>query len=103
MAWESRRGRGRYYTRTRRVGGRFVREYVGAGADGERAAAQDAALRAGRQAEAQAWRAARARLDAADATVAALADAVRALVRAHLLVGGFRCHARGSWRRRRGA
>lgn len=34
MGWD----KGRYYTRTRRVGKRFVREYIGGGVAGRRAA-----------------------------------------------------------------
>jgi hypothetical protein len=34
--------------------------------------------------------------------VASLAQAVQAVVHAHLLLGGFHRHARGHWRRRRG-
>jgi hypothetical protein len=31
MSWESRRGRGGYYTRSRRHNGKIIREYVGSG------------------------------------------------------------------------
>ena len=48
MPWES-GPRGRpYYTRTRRENGRVIREYIGVGQEGQRAAEEDEALRAGR-------------------------------------------------------
>ena len=37
MGWE----KGRYYTRTRRVDGKVVREYFGCGPEAERAARED--------------------------------------------------------------
>ena len=45
MAWESRRGTGRYYTRSRRQQGKIIRQYVGCGPTAEAAAADDARQR----------------------------------------------------------
>ena len=50
MSWEVRGGK-KYYTRSRRVDGRVLREYVGGGLAGEYAAELDAEARARRQHE----------------------------------------------------
>ena len=104
MGWETRpHSGGRYYTRSRKVAGRVLRVYVGGGALGEAAAAEDAHRRAERTAHAAHAAAERHRLRALDDQVAAVYAAVEALVRERLAVAGYRQHHRGEWRRRRGA
>jgi hypothetical protein len=102
MAWETRRRGTRYFTRSRKIGRRVVREYVGGGLVGELAAAQDQLRRAQHAATRADWRAERARLDAAERTLTAYCRATDQLLRAELTAAGFRQHARGDWRRRRG-
>ena len=101
MPWEKRKGSGGlYYTRTRKVKGHRIREYVGGGPAGELAAALDAQRRAERQARLEQRREERARLQAADAPLAGLCGGSDLLARAALLAAGFREH-RGKWRRAR--
>src|SRR5215207_11659697 len=100
MAWERRKRGGRYYTRSRRVDGRVVREYVGGGALGELAARTDAEERERREAEATRGRAEVERLEELVAQVVELCEVAEILVRAHLIAAG--CHRhKGEWRRRR--
>lgn len=99
MAWETRSGGGRYYTRSRRVNGRVVREYVGCGEKGELAAHADAEQRAEREVERALIRADRARAQAIDAKLTALHQAVEILTRGILLASGFERHKR-QWRKR---
>jgi hypothetical protein len=94
MGWE----KGRYYTRSRKVNGRVVREYVGTGDVAEQAAMIDAIARQGREAR----RAARAELTALDAPLDDLAEQTDLLARAALAAAGYRQHHRGEWRKRRG-
>lgn len=102
MAWEVRKPGGpRYYTRTRKVGGRYVREYIGTGPHAEAAAAADALKRAAREARAQARRADEERLDRADAPLRHLDDALGLLVHVTLTANGYHRHAMGQWRKRR--
>ena len=51
MSWETRERGGPYYTRTRRVNGHQIREYVGGGILGQEAAEIDAEERERREAE----------------------------------------------------
>ena len=51
MGWEKRRRGGLYYTRSKKVRGRVVREYVGGGLLGQLAALSDAERRAKRKAD----------------------------------------------------
>ena len=101
MGWETRARGGRYYTRSRKVNGRVVREYVGTGPLAELVAAGDAAERAERAEAAAALGAERERLAPAEAALTALDGAAEALARAALSAAGFHQHHRGEWRRAR--
>ena len=102
MAWERRQRGGSYYTRSRKVNGRVIREYIGGGLCGQLAAAEDEAQRAAKQARVRAWKHECARLDAADALVEQVCHHVDLLASAHLILSGYHRHHRGPWRRRRG-
>lgn len=97
MGWE----RGRYYTRSRKVNGRVVREYIGGGEVGRLVAQIDAIDGAEREAKAVAWRAAKARLEAVEADLDAIGRLVNLMAHASLVAAGFRQHNRSEWRRRR--
>ena len=100
MGWETRRGR-RYYYRATKVGGRVVKEYVGAGPLAEIAAAADAQARANRAALAEARRRERAELETVEAPYAAFVATLESLTLAGLLLAGYHRHHGGEWRRRR--
>src|SRR5207237_947586 len=97
MGWEV-RGAKEYYTRTRRVQGRFVRTYIGGGAAGELAAAADALRRANRRAAGQAVRAEQERLQEAARPLRQLGRLCGLLLYAVLGRNGIRRHG-GEWRR----
>jgi hypothetical protein len=101
MGWEKRERGGIYYTRSRKVGGRVVREYVGGGTLGHLAAIQDARERRRREEEALLWKEERGRLEALMAPVDQLCEIVEVLSQATLLAAGYRRHQRGEWRRKR--
>lgn len=99
--WEKRKRGGLYYTRSRKVNGRVIREYVGGGALGELAALMDAQERQRREEEAAAWREEREHLEELAGLVDELCEDVETVARATLLAAGFRQRNRGEWRRRR--
>ena len=98
MGWD----KGRYYTRSKKVNGRVIREYCGVGEVAELAAQMDAINRADREAEREARRVERAELEALDVPLNDLNDLADLLARAALVAAGFRQHKRGEWRKRRG-
>ena len=101
MGWEARGNGGRlYYFRYRKLAGRVTRQYLGAGAVAELAAAADALRRADRRAAMEARRAEQAHWQAALAPLMELSRAVDVVVRAALLAGGYHRHAR-TWRKKR--
>ena len=99
MAWVV-RGNGRYYYRSRRVGKKFVKDYLGGGLAGEIAARQDAeVLERRRKAKAEVMHLA-ATLRDVDDLVGELNRGVDMLVAAKLLAAGFHRHGK-SWRKKR--
>lgn len=101
MAWETRSRGGRYYTRSRRVNGRVVREYVGSGRVGELAARLDAQERAVRLAARDAERRGCFEAERSFGPVALLDVVSSRVVEDVLSAEGF--HKRkGQWSRRRG-
>ena len=99
--WERRERGGLYYTRSRKVGGRVIREYVGGGILGELAAQMDALERERREEQAARWKEEQQDLDALEALVNELSEASDLLIRAALLASGYHQHNRGEWRLRR--
>jgi hypothetical protein len=100
LSWEK-RGNGRYYTRSVRLGGRIRREYVGGGLVGEAAHRVDEANRAERRRlreEEKMWL---KDVEAAEHQETLALKAAATLIRAALLADGFYLHHRSDWRRRR--
>jgi hypothetical protein len=99
--WERRERGGLYYTRSRKENGRVIREYIGGGTLGALAAQTDALKRKQREEQTARWREEQEVLDALEAPVEELSEALDLLVQAALLGAGYRQHNRGEWRRRR--
>jgi len=88
MAWVK-RGHRRYYYRTRRVGGRFVCQYIGKSAAAEQFLARERARRAEQQREAE-----------LDQAMRDLERMLRTLTRAALLAKGYHLYDGHSRRNR---
>jgi hypothetical protein len=100
VAWEN-RGGSRYYTRSRKVNGRVIREYVGGGLPGLLAEQEDDERRQ-RRAEARARRQRdQDAFAAASQSHEELSRVADALIRATLISAGYHQHDRGQWRKRR--
>lgn len=101
MAWETRKCGGRYYTRSRRVNGRVVREYIGTGPVAELIAAQCEERRRIRDERRAVWNAHTEDLESITALVDRCWKGVSGLTAAVLVDNGFYRHHRGEWRKRR--
>jgi len=102
MSWESRRGRGRYYTRSRCVNGRIVREYIGTGSLANLLARLDLVHRRQMADVAAACRRQKAEIEDVNSRLAAFGQHVDLITEAVLTAAGYHRHCRGSWRKRRG-
>lgn len=107
MTWETRKGKGRYYTRTHRRDGRRIREYVGSGALAALLAQIDAQAREEQALDAEIAAEEQSERDAFYARLFGPLDVLEAassvLVRQALEAAGYRQHDRGEWRRPRGS
>lgn len=101
MGWESRGGSGRYFTRTRRLAGRVVREYVGCGPAAEVAALLAEADHAERVAKRMKLAEERDAIAEARGATAALDRAAKEIVHSEMRAAGYHLHARSHWRKSR--
>ena len=101
MTWETRGVHGPYYTRSRRVDGRVVREYVGRGPLAEIIAQADEAEREARRLERRREREQMEQDRELDQLFSAYSAGVDELLRGVLEAAGYYRHKRGEWRRRR--
>lgn len=99
MGWDK---NGRYYTRSKRVNGRVVREYIGGGRAGELVAQMDAIDRDKRETARMCARFEREEVERLDAALDELNELADRLARAALLAAGYVQHNRGEWRKKRG-
>jgi hypothetical protein len=102
MAWETRKRGGSYYTRSRRVNGRVVREYVGGGALGEIAAMLDEEERTECADRREALKAEHSQARIVADLIADLDALTRQAVAGVLHADGFHRH-HGQWRREHGS
>jgi hypothetical protein len=103
MAWETRNNGRRYYTRSTRVNGKVVREYVGTGYLAELAAQIDNCERYRKELEKADIDAIRGELDSIEAAISGYDERIKRIVNATLTAAGYHRHDRGLWRRKRAA
>ena len=98
MAWEH-RGDRTYYYRSRKIGGRVVKEYIGGELAGMLAEREDQRRWRKRDAERAALQADQDAFEAAAAAHDAFARAADALMTAALFEASYHRHDRGQWRK----
>ena len=101
MSWEMRERGGPYYTRTRRVNGYQIREYIGGGMRGQEAARIDAEERVRREQERRHWRQRQSEVAQMEREMRDHEAVCKAAVARALEGAGYFNH-RGEWRKRHG-
>jgi hypothetical protein len=104
MGWEDRKGKGQYYTRSARVGGRVVRQYLRSGKRGKaarRAAEEDQERRRKEREKRQRERIELARLREIGDRMEDYYRRVNAVVESTLALAGYQRHSRSEWRKTR--
>src|SRR5262249_50708571 len=96
MAFET-RGSGQYYYLSRRINGHVKKIYIGSGPEAQHASEVDQQRQVRREQERAAWK----HIEDLNAETDTLSHTTRTLVKAHLLLAGFRQHHRSEWRKRR--
>jgi len=99
MGWENRAGR-QYYYRKKRINGRVVSDYVGAGGLAELDAALDQRKQQDRASEQAKWQAERNRALQLDQETNQVLDSVQDLLASTLLGSGYH-KVKGEWRKKR--
>ena len=102
MAWETRPNGRSYYYHPRLVGSRVEKAYFGKGQAAALMADAVADGKASREAEREAFRAYRARLEPLERVMSALDAGCGVVAAAALTAAGFHRHNRGTWRRKHG-
>lgn len=97
MAWETRRGKGRYFSKTVRIGQKTKKIYFGTGVAGESAAQMVALNRENRRAQRALRDAELLRLTTADQAIDQFRHMADTLAKATLILAGHHEH-RGEWR-----
>jgi len=101
MSWDRKpKTEKRYYYRTKRVGGRVVKTYIGRGLPGLLAAQQDQKARQRRTSDRDHWDSVLLSADAARQSTDVLLAITRLLMRAVLVAHGYYLHRGHEWRRR---
>jgi hypothetical protein len=101
VSLETRNGKGEYYVRAFRRGGRIVREYVGSGWLAECAAAVDELERARRAQRSAARSMEVEQLDLLEKMIADYGKTAEVAAHEVLTAAGYMCHQRGEWRKTR--
>ncbi len=102
MAWETRRGKDAYYTRSKKVDGRVIREYVGTGEFAELCADIDDLTKQQRNFDNTAKRSKRTAAREQEAAMIEYCKTIDQIMIDALIECGYHRH-KGEWRRKRGA